>query len=138
MKYIFINVVMSILFSCNIHEDKYFEFLKGEWQITKFYYKKENIMLTKDYSLLGFEKNNQLWFTRIDDTKDFTSSDYVLLKKSNTLKIDIKNCEDSRFNDNYNFSIDTIQYTGEQYLIQITLNSGNTLIQAIRPKIKYQ
>lgn len=137
MKKTLILLPIIYLISCNTLHDKYYKRLEGEWQITKFYYKELNIMQSEDYSLLGFEKYNHIWFTRIDQTNDFTSADYEISDKLDTLKIDIKNCEDKRFNENFNLYIDTIQNTEEEYIIQITLDSRNVLIQAIKPKLKH-
>lgn len=94
-------------------------------------------MQSEDYSLLGFEKHNHFWFTKLDHSNDFTSADYKIFKQLDTLKIDITNCEDRRFDGNYNLYIDTIQNTKEKYIIRITLDSENILIQAIKPKLKY-
>jgi hypothetical protein len=132
-----IVLILLLLVSCSSMNDKYFEMLKGEWQITKFYHKEKNIGSDGDY-LIGFEKHNQSWFMNVEDRTDkFISFNYEVFKDLDTLRMGIKNCEDKRFDGVYNLSIDTIQDTREQYMIQLTLDSKNSYIQAIRPKLKY-
>jgi hypothetical protein len=137
MKNALLYIFILNLISCNSLQDKYNDRFNGEWQITKFQYKELNIIQSENYVLLGFEKHHHFWITKLDNTNDFTSADYRIFNKLDTLRIDIKNCEDRRFEGNYNLYVDTIKNTKEEYIIQITLDSENNLIQAIKPKLKH-
>ena len=129
--------MFSLVLSCNSLQDKYFDTLKGEWQIVKFYHKDEDLML-EEFSIIGFESSNNLWLIKtLNKESHFTYSNFKIYKDSITLKMDIKNCEDIRLNGDYNLHIDTIQETGEEYILQMTLRNKNTYIQAIRPRLKY-
>jgi hypothetical protein len=70
-----------------------------------------------------------------DHTGKFISSNYKVFKDVDTLKMSIKNCDDKRFDGIYNLYLDTIQDTGEEYMIQLSLDSENAYIQAIRPEL---
>ncbi|WP_430400114.1 hypothetical protein [Flavobacterium sp.] len=125
-----------LLISCNsIHEEN-FEILKGEWQVTEFYHKDENLSLKGRY-LIGFENNNHSWITKIEDrTNDFVSLDYRIYKEIDSLRMIIQNSEDSRFDGVYDLYVDTIQKFDYQQIIEITLDSENTYFKAIRLKNK--
>ncbi|MFH6996040.1 hypothetical protein [Flavobacterium sp. FlaQc-48] len=130
-------LIVLIVVSCSSINDKYFEMVKGEWQITKLYYKEEDISSTGHY-LMGFEKHNHSWIMKGEDrSNNFISSDYKIFKDLDTLKMSIKNCEDKRFDGIYNFYLDTIRDDGESYLIQLALDKEDSYIQAIRPRLKY-
>ncbi|KIA97332.1 hypothetical protein OA93_15525 [Flavobacterium sp. KMS] len=111
--------------------------VKGEWFIEQFYYKNEDLTL-KRYSRIGFENRNNLWIIKREDGEgEFVSSDYEIFKHSDSLRLSVKNCEEKRFDGTYNMYIDTIQDTGESYIIQLILDKEDTYIQAVRSKLKY-
>lgn len=135
---ILVFALFFAIVSCSVNQkNTYFDMVKGEWQIIKFYHKEIDVGATGTY-LLGFEKYNHSWFIKPGDyTGNFISSDYKIFKDLDTLKMSIKNCEDKRFDGIYNFYLDTIQDTGESYIIQLTLDKEDSYIQAIRPRLKY-
>ena len=87
---------------------------------------------------MGFDRNNEVWITRISSADDFITSKYKFLNTSGALKMDIVKSEDNKLEGNYDVSIDTIEDMGEQYIIRLKLDGKNTYIEAIRPRIKYQ
>lgn len=137
MKKIVLFLIFSLSLSCNSLQDKYFGILKGEWQIVKFYHKNKDLML-EEFSIIGFESRNDLWLIRrVNGESHFTSSYFKIYKDSTILKMDTKNCEDSRLNGDYDLYIDTIQDNEEDYILRMRLDSEDTYIQAIRSKLKY-
>ncbi|WP_264559119.1 hypothetical protein [Flavobacterium sp. N2270] len=134
-KYLYIFSIF-FLTSCSVKNKKHFEYLKGEWQVIEFYHKKENIGDDGQY-LIGFEKDDHLWLTKLEDANNnFISSDYEIVRKRDSLMIEIRNCEDARFDGYYDFYIDTIQEFKTQHIIQLTFDSENTYIKAQRLKNK--
>lgn len=130
-------LIVLIIVSCSSINDKYFEMVKGEWQITKFYHKEEDVGSTETY-ILGFQQYNQAWFMNPGDhSGNFISFNYKVYKDVDTLRMSIKNCEDKRFDGIYNFYLDTIQDTGESYIIRLSLDKEDSYIEAIRPRLKY-
>jgi hypothetical protein len=130
---------IPILFfvSCSSVHDETFKIVEGNWQITKFLLVSKDTIKDESFELAGFERNNNLWFTRLNHTNEFTSSKCKFYKKLDTLKMDIINSEDNRLNGNYNVYIDTISETNESYFLQLTLDTEKTYIQAIRSKLKH-
>jgi hypothetical protein len=136
-KIIIFTIALLFIVSCSSLNDKYFKILEGEWQVTKFYYENKDLSLNKNY-LIGFENNQQLWITKIDGRSDnFISANYKISQKSDSLMINI-NSQDVKLKGNYQMQIDTIQDTGEQFIIHLFLRNKNVHIEAIRPKLKYQ
>ena len=123
------------MISCDSSEDKYFKILEGEWQTIKFYHKEKN--LSNNIYIINFYDRNHFWIRNTEsENDDFVSSNYKIYKVTNSLKMDIK-CSDNNLTGNYNISIDTIGQDTESYHIQLTLDTENNYIQAIRHKLKY-
>jgi hypothetical protein len=136
MKTILVFFLLIIITSCQSNQDRYSVILNEEWQIMKFFHKDEDIAL-KGFIIIGFERHNKLWFIKRENgVSKFIYADYNFFMKSDTLKIDIKNCSDIRFNSNYNVYIDTVRNFEKQYIIQLTLDSEDSYIQAIRSSLK--
>lgn len=130
-------LILLIASSCTSVNEKYFKKVEGEWQITQFYHGEENLM-SPGYYIMGFQESDHLWMLKREGRESkFVSSKYKFSKKLDTLQIDIKNSEDVRLNGNYTVYIDTISQTRESYIIQLTLDSENTYLEAIRSKLKY-
>lgn len=140
------KVILSILFIVFIllifyayvdeHKD-YFKNVEGDWQIEVLFHKKEDLK-EKGYFIIGFERGNHSWIiVRENRESKFITSKCKFYNIQDTLKMAIFNCKDSRLNGDYNVYIDTIQKTEAQYLIRFSLDSEDTYIQAVRPKIRY-
>ncbi|KIA91792.1 hypothetical protein B8T70_21085 [Flavobacterium sp. AJR] len=137
MKKVLLFILFFITVSCSTNRKKYFDMVKGRWFIEQFYYKNEDLTL-KRYDEIGFENFNHSWIITSETREGrFVSSDYEIFKHSDSLKLNIKNCEEKRFDGTYNMYIDTIQDTGESYIIQLILDKEDTYIQAVRSKLKY-
>ena len=94
-------------------------------------------MNSEEHFLMGFDKNNHLWITIIEDrSNEFVSSRCKFKKKLKNLEMDIFDSEDKRFNGNYDVHIDTLENNKEEYILQLTLDTEDTYIQAIRPILK--
>lgn len=136
MKTISMFFLLIIIMSCRSNQDRYSEILNEEWQIIKFFHKDEDIAL-KGFKIIGFERHDKLWLIkRKNGVSKFIYADYNLFIKSDTLKIEIKNCNDIRFNVDYNVYIDTVRNFEKHYILQLTLDSEDSYIQAIRPILK--
>ncbi|MCV9932942.1 hypothetical protein OIU80_11685 [Flavobacterium sp. LS1R47] len=138
MKKILVFILFYAIVSCSTNQKNiYFDMIKGEWSIEKFCYKNEDLTL-KRYDVIGFENHNHLRITKRDNSEiRSVSSDYKVFKDINTLRINIRNCEEKRFDGIYNMHIDTIQDTGESYIIQLSLDNEDTYIEAMRSMLKY-
>ena len=102
------------------------------------FYHFEEDLKDKEYYILGFERGNHSWIIKRENrNSEFISSKCKLYMHLDTLKMDIKNCEDSRFNANYNVYIDTIEKNEKYYMIQLTLDSEDTYLQSFRQKLRY-
>lgn len=134
MNKILLFLFIIIIISCNSSKEKYFDAIKGEWQIVKFDRKEDNHKWKK-YLIIGFDKSSSFWLSDLDG--NFLTYQYELSKQSDSLSMNIINKSESKLNGNYDLHIDTIQNNPEDYIIQITLDSENTYIQAIRSKLKY-
>ncbi|RZL39454.1 MAG: hypothetical protein EOP00_27775 [Pedobacter sp.] len=121
------------------YQSNYFQLIDGDWQITKAYHNSDNLQ-DDQYVIVGFfEKPDQLWLVKNKPGKDneHVYANYKLYKSLDTLRLKITKCSDNRFNKNFNLYLDTIENSDNQFLIRLTLDSENTFIQAIKPKIRY-
>ncbi len=115
-----------------------FEIIKGDWQITSFYYKNEDLSLINYYDLIGFEDKNRFWINvRENRESKFIDADYYIYKDSSINKLKIVNCKDFRFNHDFDVHIDTIDYSKESFLLKLTLDADNAYIEAVKMKLKY-
>lgn len=130
---------LFFVFSCTGVNDKNLNYFKGNWKIIQLYHKNSDLTLERYYEI-RLSANNQLWMIKKDENREpkFINAKYKFTTYLDTLKLDVVRCEDDRLNANYNMYIDTISDDGKQYIIQLTLDSENTYIQAIRAKLKYQ
>ena len=129
-------VLIFFILSCSSEHKKYFKIVEGQWQITTFY-QNGNKMNSEEHFLMGFDKNNHLWITIIEDrSNEFVSSRCKFKKKLKNLEMDIFDSEDKIFNGNYDVHIDTLENNKEEYILQLTLDTEDTYIQAIRPILK--
>jgi uncharacterized membrane protein len=128
-------ILVITMTSCGSSDGKYFKMLKGEWQTVKFYHKEKNLSNTT--YIINFYDQNNFWIRNTESQNDnFVSSKYNIFKESNLLKMDVK-CSDNTLSGNYNIKIDTIGQDEESYHIQLTLDTENNYIQAIRHKLKH-
>ena len=134
-KFFYIPILFFVC--CSSVHDETFKIVEGNWQITKFFLTSQDTIKDESFELAGFERNNNLWFTRLNHTNEFTSSKCKFYKKSDTLKMDIINSQDNRLDGSYNVYIDTISETNESYFLQLTLDTEKTYIQAIRSNLKH-
>lgn len=135
MRRIYFGLIFFVL-SCSSEHNKYFKIVEGQWQITTFYHN-GNKMNSEEHFLMGFDKNNHLWITIIEDrSNEFVSSRCKFKKNLKNLEMDIFDSEDKRFNGNYDVHIDTLENNKEEYILQLTLDTEDTYIQAIRPILK--
>lgn len=137
MKKILLVIVLFVTVSCSTNRKKYFDMVKGGWFIEQFYYKNEDLTLKRYYEV-GFQDFNHSWIITNENREGrFVSFDYEIFKHLDSLRLNIKNCEEKRFDGTYNMYIDTIQDTGESYIIQLILDKEDTYIEAVRSKLKY-
>lgn len=122
-------------------KNQQFDFLKGDWQITKFYFNDEDLesYLNNYYLIIGFEDDNRFWINVRENREfKFIDADYSVYKDSSKSMLKIANCKDFKFNHIFEIHIDTIDYTEESFLLKLTLDAENAYIEAVKPKLKYE
>ena len=87
-KIIFCFILFNLI-ACNNATNKDFGEYFGEWQITEFYVRGGDSLQKINYVLLGFEKNNQMWFTNFENGKDFTFCDYKISKQNSIYQVNL-------------------------------------------------
>jgi hypothetical protein len=130
-------ILIALIISCIIRENKYSNALSGEWQIEKL------LQGNKDYGsdetyIMSFDSPNKLWLHNLShDKKVSLTSNYGISHNADLYVMDITECNDENINGNYTIHIDTIQDDGESHLIRLILISEKTYIQAKRFKLKH-
>jgi hypothetical protein len=135
---------LVILLSCktNIH-DKISEKINFEWGLVEALYFDQNteheVDLLNDERILsfGFEKYNHMWFQKkVGREYKFINTSYNIFNENDTLKMKISNSEDKRLNATFYMYIDTIHETKTYHRIQLSLDSENLFIIALKQKSK--
>lgn len=139
-----IVIIIIFVFSCKpSFHDQYYEKIQGSWRISDFehidYTENKIIDLTwpERYYTIGFENHNHLFFVKRENRNPkFVRATYEIFKENDTLKIRIVKSDDVRLEGVYDLYIDTLSQTNLHYRVQLSLDSENTYLSALRMKSK--
>lgn len=123
--------------------DQYYKKIQGAWSINDFEHKNDIEGTTNDltwperYYIIGFEKQNHLFFIKVENRKDkFVRATYEIFKENDTLKLRIAKSDDVRLEGVYDLYIDTLGQTDMHYRVQLSLDHEKTYLSALRMKSK--
>lgn len=106
------------------------------WMVNEMWHRGEELTRPEEaivnYSFpMGFNKNHTMWIRYNGLGKDAWAT-FELSKKGEEMIIDIKDSSDDILNGNYTIYIDTLQNSPKYCMLQLTLDSEDTYIVALR------